>query len=62
MHREIKVLWLICGEPVNPRALRGCAGRHFSVMSIDTFISSKQDKDEKVNTEISDFPHKFTIL
>lgn len=62
VHRAIKVLWLICGEPVNPWALRGCAGRHFWVTSIDTFISSKQDKDGKLNTDISDFPHKFPIL
>ena len=64
VHSEITVLLLICGEPLNPQALFSCAGTqvHFWMMSIDTFISSKQDKDEKVNAEISDFPHKFPIL
>lgn len=55
VHREITVLLLICGEPLNPQAFCGCAGRqvHFTMMSIDTLISNKQDKDEKVNAEIS---------
>ena len=62
VHKEITVLLLICGEPLNARVLCGCAGRqvHFWMMSIDTFISNKQD--ERVNAEISDFPHKFPIL
>lgn len=64
VHREITVLLLISGEPLNPQVFCGCAGRqvHFTMMSIDTLISNKQDKDEKVNAEISEFPHKFPIL